>query len=481
VLTRRLKRQYIVCSACLAVAAGMFLSRIYPAPGGMYVVVLSIFALVSLRRHNAWALVFVTVAALGIGWWRGGVYVQRLMANDALYDQKVALVGTATEDAVYGRYYQLEFSMTDARIVQPYAATLVGSVTVRGFGAAAVYKGDHVQLTGKLRRSLGNDISSVSFAELTVLERDTSWVNKLRRKFAASLQSVLPEPVAPFVLGLLIGQRSTLPEDVSEQLKHVGLTHIIAVSGYNLTIIVMACRRTLASRSKFQTTAACFGLLALFLLMTGFCPPIVRASIISFLGLWAWYYGRDIKPLVLLLVGGVITILANPLYLWGNVSWYLSFLSFFGVLIIAPLIKRRIFGNREPRAIAGVVLETTAASIMVIPYALYIFGQMSLVSLPANVLVVPLIPLAMLLGLIAGMAGMLVPLIAGWFAWPANLLLTYVLDIVAIFDRIPHAFIEDASISWAQMAGMYAIMGVVLIILRNKTLNASNIPLKATE
>lgn len=445
------------------------MARYYSLTDFRWVLALAVLALVSMRRHNAVTLTLVTVVAFGIGWWRGTVYMQKLAVNETLYGHNVAFIGRASEDAVYGKQYQLEFSLSDAYVVVPQAARLAGSLTVRGFGESAVYKGDIIEVQGKLRPSLGNNISSVSYASLRVLERDHSLINIWRRKFTAGVQSALPEPIAPFVLGILIGQRSTLPEDINEQLKHVGLTHVIAVSGYNLTIIVEACRRLLAKRSKFQSTAACLLLIGVFLLITGLSPPIVRASIISLLGLWAWYYGRNLRALVLLLVGAAITVLANPLYLWGNVSWYLSFLSFFGVLVVAPLLISRIYRNRKPGMLAQVVIETVSASLFVIPYALFIFGQVSLVSLPANVLIVPLIPLAMLLGLIAGLAGMLLPFVAGWLAWPAKLLLTYVLDMVQIMNGVPHAFLQNVVISWQQMAAMYGTISVVLIILRHKT------------
>src|SRR5690606_17682131 len=102
------------------------------------------------------------------------------------------------------------------------------------------------------------------------------------------------------------------------------------------------CRRLLAKRSKFQATAACLALISLFLLVTDAAPPIVRAAIISLIGIGAWYYGRNIRPLVLLLVAATITVIANPIYLWSSVSWWLSFLAFFGVLVLAPLITKRI-------------------------------------------------------------------------------------------------------------------------------------------
>jgi hypothetical protein len=70
---------------------------------------------------------------------------------------------------------------------------------------------------------------------------------------------------------------------------------------------------------------------------------------------------------------------------------------------------------------------------------------------------------------------MLVPVVAGWLAWPATLLLTYILDVVTLFSRVPHAFVEGVVISGAQMALMYATMSVVFIILRNRSLKAANL------
>jgi len=407
--------------------------------------------------------------SMGVGWWRGSIYMEKLAVHQSLHYQKVVLLGQATEDAVYGERYQLEFSLSKLRVISPIAESLVGNLTVRGFGESAVYRGDIVKVEGSLYPTRGNNLGSVSFAKLEVVARDGFWLNRLRRNFAAGMQSALPEPVASFGLGLLIGQRSTLPEGTSEQLRHVGLTHIIAVSGYNLTIIVMACRRLFAKRSKFQATTACLALIGVFLLITGSSPPIVRAAIISLLSIAAWYYGRNIKPFVLLLVAATATVIANPIYLWGNISWYLSFLAFFGVLVLAPLISKRLLGKKEPSVLVGILLESTCASILVIPYILYIFGQVSLVSLPANLLVVPLIPIAMLLALFAGLGGMLLPAVAGWLAWPANIVMTFMLDVANLFSRIPHAFAQNIGFPLTYMISSYLMIGFVCLILWSKT------------
>jgi len=424
--------------------------------------------LACVRWRNAATIVCLAVLFGVLGWWRGSVLVQQLAPYTALAHHKIVVVGRATDDAVYDTHSQLVFGLDNVQVAAPYHAALPGSLGIKGFGASAVYRGDIVQVSGSLYPTRGNHQASMSFATLRVLQSKPSVIDVVRQKFAAGLQSALPEPQASFGLGLLIGQRSTLPDRVAQALVMVGLTHIIAVSGYNLTIMVEVARRVFGKRSKFQTAAACLLLIAVFLLITGSSPSIVRASIISTLGIAAWYYGRVIKPLVLLLVAAAMTVSANPLYLWGNVSWYLSFLAFFGVVVLAPLVTQRVYGERQPRLVMQIIIESLCAEAMTLPYVLFIFGQMSLVSLPANLLIAVLVPAAMLLTLVAGLAGMALPMLAGWFAWPAKLLLGYMLDVATLLSRVPHAFVEHIGFSFGMLIATYILVLLTATMLQNR-------------
>jgi competence protein ComEC len=450
------------------VFAGVGWAYAHTYTGGWWLLLLLPLLIISLPRHNAVTALLLVLLCFGIGWWRGSVVKQQFAVYNSLAKQQVTIVGRVTEDGVYGTRYQLTFGLDHSRVLAPYTTDLPGRVQVSGFGAPAVYRGDEIVVTGKLYPARGNNQGRISFAELQVVRHHETVIDTFRRRFAAGMQSALPEPLASFGLGLLIGQRNTLPEDVSDTLLIVGLTHIIAVSGYNLTIMVEATRRLLGRRSKFQTAAVCLLLIATFLLITGNSPSIVRASIISVLSIAAWYYGRTWNPLALLLTAGVITVLANPLYVWGNVSWYLSFLAFFGVVVIAPLIITRIYKNKEPRLVPQMLLESLCAEAMTLPHILYIFGEISTVSLLANVLVAAFVPLAMLLGVVAGLAGMLLPVLAGWFAWPARILLTYMLDAAQLISRIPHAFVEHVGFSFTMLLIWYSIIGGVIIALHYK-------------
>ncbi len=425
-------------------------------------------AVLSWRRKDLTTLTCLVLCCFCVGFWRGSVAAGQFDVYSRLALRKVVVVVRASDDGVYDDHSQLTFPADHARIRMPFTTTLPGQLKISGFGVSSVNRGDSVQATGKLYPTRGNSSASISFADLQVVAHGSSPIDELRHRFAAGVQSALPEPQASFGLGLLIGQRNTLPADTSTVLLAAGLTHLIAVSGYNVTILVNAARRLLGKRSKFQTAATCGLLVATFITLTGFSPSVVRAAIVSGLGLLAWYYGRIVHPVVLLLVAAAITVYINPNYVWGNVSWYLSFLAFSGVLILAPLVTRRIYSNKRPNVLAQIIIESVCAEAMTLPYLLHTFGQMSLVALPANALVAACVPLAMLLSTVAGLAGWLVPSVAGWFAWPAKLLLSYMLSVASLLAGLPHVFIEHITFSTVDILMAYLFVFWVIYFMSAK-------------
>ncbi len=251
-------------------------------------------------------------------------------------------------DALYGKTKQLAFDADSIELED--GERLPGKIQLSGFGVNAVFQGDEVMATGKLYPGYGAYQGSIGFAELSVTAHHPTVISIIRQKFTAGMQTALPEPLAPFAMGLLVGQRANLPDGVKQDLLMVGLTHIIAVSGYNLTIILHASRRLLGKRSKRISTFLSLGLIGVFLLLAGASASIVRAAIVSVLSIAASYYGREFKPLNLICLAAAITAWANPVYVWSDLSWYLSFLAFFGVMIVSPLIQTRWPGTVAPVA-----------------------------------------------------------------------------------------------------------------------------------
>lgn len=378
------------------------------------------------------------------------------------YEKKVTITAVAMQDGVYNKYQQMTFDAHDITIVAT-GQQLKGKISLGGFGLNAVFAGDEIQATGKLYASLGSYQGRMSYSQLTLLAHHPTVVNELRRRFTAGVQSALPEPLASFGMGLLIGQRNTLLPEIAQDLLMVGLTHIIAVSGYNLTILLRSAQKVSGKRSKRLVTLLSIGLIAAFLLFAGTSASIVRAAIVSLLSIGAGYYGREFKPLVLISLAASITAFANPFYVWTDTSWYLSFLAFYGVMILAPLVSSNWPARLKESLVISIGLESICAELMTLPFVLHAFGQMSFIGLLANVLVTALVPLAMLLTMIAGLAGMLLPAFAGWIVWPARILLTYMLDTAHLLASIPHVFVQNLGFSWQQMVASY--FGIIIFTL----------------
>lgn len=469
----KFRRSTLYLLLFIGILCGLGLARFKSGPDSLFCLFLFPLFVAALGSRRAPALLLVVVFGVSCGWWHGSAYTYKLAKFETLYMRKVTITALASEDAIYGKTKQLSFAANNIRLEN--GQKLTGKVQLSGFGVNAVFQGDELTATGKIYPGYGAYQGRMSFAVLSVKVHHPSLVSEIRRKFIAGAQSSLPEPLAPFVMGLLVGQRATLPADVKDDLRKVGLTHIIAVSGYNLTIILNASRQLLGKSSKRMSTLLSISLIAVFLLLAGASASIVRAAIVSMLSIMAGYYGRTFMPLNLITLAAAITAWANPVYLWSDLSWYLSFLAFYGVMVLAPMVQARWLYRWRNSLIMGVALESICAEIMTLPFVLYIFGQMSRISLLANVLVVTLVPLAMLFGVLAGLAGMFMSNIAGWFSWPACLLLNYMLDVAHILAGLPDIFVEGISLSLPQMLLLYLLICLLTAVLWYKTKPKSGI------
>lgn len=476
VLRYRFNRTTLLAVGLTTVLAGLLWARFGAVPNLNFMIV-GFMLLPLLPAKKIPALLVMLIIGLNLGLWRGAVTKSQIDLYQPLYDQKVILVGRVIDDSSYAYKSQTEFHVGDVQLVaRDGNLDLPGRVRVRGYGAPSVRRGDVVEIYGKMREGYGNRQGSVSFAKITVHGRSANVVEDIRAKYFAGVYTALPEPNASLGLGFLVGLRTLLPEELLNQLSATGLTHIVAVSGYNLTILVRFTRRLFARKSIYLAMLSSVSLMMAFLAVTGFTPSIVRAAIVSGLSLTAWYYGRKVHPVMIILLSAAITAFWNPLYLWYDLGWYLSFAAFFGILVLAPLLTARLFANK-PGPMGQVVIETVSAQMMALPIIAVIFGEISLISLFANALILPMIPVAMFLTFVAGLAGALVPYISGWFAWPADFLLTFMVDAISLMSRLPWA-LKEVNTNWLQAGIFYSFIGLVAVVMlrvTKKRLNAAEI------
>ncbi len=441
-----------------ALLAGLAAGRLglaLPVEAG---VVLGGLVLLTLGYRRRWLLWSCILLAAWIGVWRGQAYVHQQQALAALVGQRVVVVATVIDDPGYDPRGFMQFKLGDGTINgQPMA----GSLPVRLY-QTNLHRGYQVQAEGKIRAGFGNATIELSYPHLTVLSTRQSGLEEVRQRFFTGMKTALPEPMASFGLGLLVGIRSLIPKPLAEQLALVGLSHLVAVSGYNLTIIVVATQKLLQRWGRGLALAASLWLIATFLIVTGASASIVRASLVAVLALLATFYGRRFQPLLLILLAAAATALYQPGYL-SDLGWLLSFLAFFGIMILAPAVEARL--GHPQLLVAKLFIESTTAQLMTVPLILYIFGDLSIVAPLTNLIILPLVPLAMLLSFIAGLAGWLLPAFAGWLAWPAGLLLWLMLAIVDWFARLPWAG-TMIHIDLATMLGMYGLILILVLVLK---------------
>jgi len=260
-----------------------------------------------------------------------------------------------------------------------------------------------------------------------------SSIFELKRSFELAIEGSVSEPNASFVNGILLGSRQNIPDDLKEAFKKTGTTHILAISGYNIMIISWVVLEVLVyffrRRTAFWLSVI---VVVLFTILTGASASVVRAAIMGLLILFANGYGRLYNPKNSIILAGAAMVWLNPLSLVFDVGFQLSFAAVLGLIYLYPKLDEKLKKVPKLGMVKETILMTISAQVAVAPLLIYYFKNFSLVSLPANVLVLPFLPIAMLFGFATGLGGMIfLPLgqIIGWFSWAVT---TYQLSIVKL-------------------------------------------------
>jgi competence protein ComEC len=289
----------------------------------------------------------------------------------------------------------------------------------------------------------------LNFAYLRV-ESSAPWYSvpaalaRVKHSFLNGLATTLPEPHASLAGGIVIGGKSGLGNELKEAFTRSGIVHVIVLSGYNVMIVAEWVIAALALTRLPRRWGAGAGALALlvFVGIAGFSATAIRATIMALIALYARATGHTYVAGRALLLVIFLMLLWNPLYLIFDPGFGLSVAATAGLIWLAPIIE--LFLSSLKNAFWKNVLATTlAAQIAVFPLLLYNTGNLSFVAILANLLVVPLVPLAMGLSVLAGFAGMIfgaaVPLLGIALAFPAYLTSAYLIFIASESSTLPFA------------------------------------------
>lgn len=431
-----------------------------------WLVLAIILVVVIFWKKATWMILLAFLAGCLIGVQRALPDLQAKIEWQQYIGQIVVLKGRIAEDVTFGKRGDQQIKLSGITIKD---RKLSGVVWLSTSSELPLKRGFDAEVKVMLQPGFGNFVASGYRAEIiSVQDTHIDKAREVRDWFADAVRHAIPEPEASLGVGYLVGQRSSLPENLEEWMRVVGLTHIVVASGYNLTILVRFARRTFASISKYLATLSASVMIAGFILVTGFSPSMSRAGLIAGLSLAAWYYGRKFHPLILLPFAAAITVLINPSFLWGDLGWYLSFAAFAGVMLLAPLLQDFFFGSKKPGTVRQIIGETISAQIVTMPIIAFSFGAVSLFALPANLLVLPFVPLAMILVFLAGTLYLGLAVVAPLIALPAYWLLGYMTSIVEYIALLPGAQAE-INFGVGALIASYGVIMVLIIMLWHKT------------
>ncbi len=474
--------------------SGLWLAHALRAPArGWLLAGLAMMLGAFLLRRKPVMLFLLCAAFLCFGGWRYQASLPRIdEAHLAWYNDG----GTVTVRGVVAGEPEPNGSRWRARIEAQGVWHPLGYAPVHGSLVAVlpaypvVHDGDLVQVRGELvtppvwddfsykdylaRQGVHSMLRYPSLEVLSRAERrDFRWaLNGLRRRAEVTIGALLPEPEASLLSGILLNRDAGIPADVMDDFRVTGTAHIIAISGFNITIIAGMLAQLL--RRAFGRNWAVVGVIpgvALYALLVGGDPPVVRAAIMGCLGLVALQLGRRSDALTALLLSALAMTAARPQVLW-DVGFQLSFAATLGLILYVPPLQKWLeafVSARIPAAWARTVLGwlneglvvTVAAQILTLPLTVAYFRNLSPFALLANLFILPAQPSVMTWGGSALLLGMLwlplgLPLAA--VAW---LFLTYTIRAAGLFASLPGASMQVSHVPALVVLVYYAAVGAL--------------------
>ena len=372
-----------------------------------------------------------------------------------------------------------------------------------------VHAGDEVRISGTLKRPVpfetdgGRTFAYDQFlrtsgvyavipsASAQVIGQNKSiWLRflrsleRLKGKLTEALEVALPEPESALAVGILVGGKQGLGDRLINDFTKSGMLQIIVLSGFNVMIVANTLMMTLARVPKKLSFTIALSSIASFVLMAGAASSAMRAGLMAAFAITARTFGRRYDVLRIVCICLFLIALWNPLTLAYDPGFQFSFIATIGLVIGTPLISPRLLFLKNAVGIE-MVATTLAAEIALLPLLLYQTGNLSFVSIAANVLAMPVIPFAM--GASAAAAALalplqhlssVLPLILGF---PAYMPLRYVIRIATLSASLPFANrILPAFPFWLVLVSYAFLAAFVRVLSHRSTLSYATLPRPGT-
>ncbi len=317
-------------------------------------------------------------------------------------------------------------------------------------------------------------LSTLSFAKITRLSRGQgnpilAALYAFKKHALSVVEQIFSPPESDLMAGILLGVASGIPADLQQAFKNTGTAHIIAISGYNISILAglfYLLFTRLLGRQKGALAAAVA--IAFYTLLVGAGASVLRAAIMAWIGLLGEQIGRRQAGANSLAFTGAVMCLVTPTLPW-DISFQLTFMATLGLVLYATPMQavfRQVVSRWLPAPwtarligpVSDYVLVTLAAQVTSLPVMAYQFRSLSLVSLIANPLVLPPQPMVEILGGMTLLGGLIDLAVGRWLAYLAWPFAAYTNRMVMALAAIPNSAISLGQVSLLLVILFYAVL-----------------------
>ncbi|MCX6765078.1 MAG: ComEC/Rec2 family competence protein [Candidatus Nealsonbacteria bacterium] len=482
---------YLCVSFIFGVAIGQALNISQPVIPAVFILgiflifLLGVFLISIFYNNRKAVLIGLCIICIGTGIWRADYVIFKNKNNDfikyGLLDKTTDLEATVISEPQSSEK-SLRLVAGDIRI---NGKSIGGKIAVTTFKYPEFKFNDIIKISGKLEVPVildnfdyqkylekDNIFATMSFPKVELIGHKKAGISiiyegilSFKSKLRESIQKNFSPPQSSTLEGMILGDNNALSSDFKSKLNITGLRHIIAISGTHVVILSSILMSFFIAIGLWRGQAFYLSIffIIIYVVLSGNPASGVRSLIMGVIFMYGQKIGRKSISARTIVIAGTLMLLINPLLLFYDVGFQLSFLACFGMIYLSPIFLNlfKLFLKEKFINLQSMVSTTLAAQAFTLPIMVYNFGNISFISIITNILALPVVYPLMVFGFISTFAGVFFDLVSWVFVLPAWFFLTYFIKIIEVFS-LPQFLFQINNIHWLYLVLSYfALFGFI--------------------
>ncbi len=476
-----MRRSKIILSAAISFICGIALANLISIPlFTIYCFIILNIAIISLFWHNR----FFRITAVLLCCFLFGIFrfefcdnaVEKII-NSNFQKNKTSFIGIVADEPSLKKNYQ-------SMIVE--SGEIPGKILVNASLYPPYNYGDNLKIECKLKSTIEDDewkkyfikekiYYSCYYPQIQIISKNNksrfyAQLLKFKQKSKIIIEKSVPGQESQILSAMLLGYKKNIPPELQDRFSQAGISHIIAISGMHIAIIIFILMSALVNFGLWrrQVFYATIILIWIFIFLIGLPPSAIRAGIMATIIMWGINIGRINGAVNILILAAALMLFINPFLLFNDIGFQLSFLAVLGIIYLSPIFNAYMKKFRKFTEIKKILIITLSAQIATLPLSIYYFGKLPILSPLINLIIVPLLALILFLGfaiILFGFIYLPAAQIIGIIEW---LILNFLIKIAYFFTSLPFSYLSIEKINFIWILIAYIAIIAIFIFVNRK-------------